>query len=62
MKWIHERKGPIEGEVINHEDGSDWAHIRLVGDQTLRGARGPQDWYDGDVLVARRSFLREVAP
>lgn len=60
MKWMHSRKGLIEGELIKHDDGSDWAHIRLVGDQTIRGARGPQDWFDGDVLVARRPFLTEV--
>jgi hypothetical protein len=58
MKWIHARKGIVEGEIVREE--GEWVDIKLTGDQTLRTARGWDDCHDGDVVTVRKSFLREV--
>lgn len=60
--WNHTRKGRIEGEDVTVEPRGEWMHIKLTGDQTLRAARGQQQWLDGDIVTVRASFLTEVAP
>lgn len=59
--WNHSRKGRIEGEDVTTTPG-EWVHIKLTGDQTLRSARGKDEYYDGEIVTVRASFLTEVAP
>lgn len=58
MKWIHARKGTVEGEIVS--DTGEWVDIKLTGDQRLRTARGWDDCQDGQIVTVRKSFLREV--
>lgn len=57
-KWLHTRKGVIEGELVS--DDGIWTMIRFKGDQNLRstkpGAMLP--FADGEVITVRTSLLK----
>lgn len=65
-KWIHSRKGPLEGDVVR--TSGEFVTIRLAGDHALTylGTEGRQLSRegaidrDGDLLTARACLLREV--
>lgn len=62
-RWIHSRRGLIEGEDVSQDKGSEWASIRLNTDsprasKVARG-HGPIDRTDS-VITVRRAFLRPV--
>ncbi|AIY01193.1 hypothetical protein ART_1594 [Arthrobacter sp. PAMC 25486] len=64
-KWLHSRKGLIEGEIVAED--AIWTQIQLKGDQNLLsakpGARLP--FQDGEILTVRTDFLKlipEVTP
>lgn len=56
-KWLHFRKGVIEGELIS-DDGT-WTRIRLKGDHELRSAKPGRRllFVDEEYLDVRTSFL-----
>ena len=56
-KWIHSRKGLIDGELI--EDDGTWTRIKATGDQNLRSARpgGVLEYFDGETITVRTSYL-----
>ena len=57
-KWLHNRKGVIEGEITLVHD--EWVEIRLSGDQRLRTAKGWEDHKDGEIVTVRKSFIKEM--
>ena len=64
MKWVHSRKGPIDGEVVHTTDDGEWVDIRLAADHHLKyiapSSRGRTD-HEGEIIRVRKSMLREVA-
>jgi hypothetical protein len=57
-KWLHSRKGVIEGEIVTQHD--EWVEIRVTGDQIHRHGRGNEAVADGEIITVRKSFLREM--
>lgn len=60
-RWIHSRKGEIEGEVV--KDEGDFVSIQLTAEATLKwrseDRRGSINEV-GEILTVRKSFLKEV--
>lgn len=59
-KWLHTRKGVIEGELIS--DDGEWTRIQLKGDQELLSAKPGrrQLFVDEEFLDVRTSFLTPI--
>lgn len=59
-KWIHTRKGLIEGELIR-EDGI-WTVIKFKSDHELRSAKpgAMLPFADGEEITVRSSFLKAI--
>lgn len=62
-RWLHSRRGVIEGEPAGISDDKTWVHIRLTADSprmsTRARGRGPVD-VAGETITVRRSFLQVI--
>ena len=59
-KWLHSRKGLIEGEMVHEND--TWTTIKVSGDHELRSARpgATMPFADGETITVRSSFLKAI--
>jgi hypothetical protein len=62
-RWLHPRRGVIEGEIVGNQSDETWMHIRLTADAPRASLRarghGPID-EAGEVITVRRDFVREL--
>lgn len=60
-KWLHQRKGLLEGDIVWTSEDKVWTDIKISRDHDITNASGnTYTWPAGEVIRSRTEFLRPV--